>query len=335
MNYFSPFQNAISGSISPNKMLDDYVNNGGGLPKQEIGQKYGEEVKHRYDWLGRAKKPIGGSDKPLLDLITKHKDIDNPALFMASFLEEGGDKFQNNSLEDQEYYRKASKEGKFPISGAGAFGLDTIGERVDEFIKKGLLPKDFKDRIEIVPFMQAGESSGKTYKSANFKDIEDVILAKKAFFQAESQDLDNWIKNENLEVSDNVKQLLKVAAYNAGQKGIRDAVKSWEKQGLLKDDRILIKKPDSYKQVWEQGMRRIQSANMLINEDGIEGKEVKFVKPMQEYIDSPKRDINTALVVNPIKNQRMLNMSSPIERLNAIAGGTQNVSGPSFKNLFR
>lgn len=260
--------------------------------RKEIGTQYGDQIAHRWDWLGRANMPIGGSEKALKDIVLQHKDIDNPALFIASLLEEGGDKFQQNSLtpEDREYYRNSAKEGKFPISGAGAFGLDTIGDRVDEFIKKGYLDADFKNRIKIESFTQAGEGAGaKTYNSANFRDIEDVILAKKAFFKAEQESLNNFIKKNNIDVSDNVKNLLTVAAYNAGPKGVQDALLSWKEEGLLDNDKILRFKPKKYTQIWEQGMRRVQGANMLINEDKIPGIEMKWNRPVEQIVEVPKK----------------------------------------------
>jgi hypothetical protein len=261
----------------------------------DLVSTYGEHVKERHDWIDKMDWKVPGTQKTFRQYLAENPDIDNPALFMASMFEEGTAAWAQgvrNFGEDGLIERDIS-QGKAPYRGWGSFGLDTIGNRADEFIKRGLLPKDFKSRYQPIEFYNDNVDPSKRQwvKSGDFKDFNDVIAAKKAYFKAEREDFEKWANQNNLKLSDNAKDLFQVVAYNGGQGLAREMAQSWSKNGMLENDKFLRQAPaeNSYHQTWVQNMRRLQGSNMLKNEAGLSGRDIKWERPKEYMPAIPNR----------------------------------------------
>lgn len=257
-----------------------------GDKKESLTEKYGSHTNNRQDWIQRMDQKIPGSDKTLRQYLDENKDIENPALFAASLFEEGVAKWAEGVKQwgEDPDYRQRIKDKKYPYVGVGAFGLDTIGDRADEFIKKGYLPADFKSRYQPMEFLNEKQE---LVNSGNFNDFNDVVLAKKAYFNAEKDAFNAWTKKNNIDLSENAKAFFQTVSYNAGPGVAAKIAVSWSKNGMLKNDRFLREAPpsDSYFNVWKQNMTRIQGSNMLIGESGVKGRETVWNRPQEKPIE--------------------------------------------------
>jgi len=177
-------------------------------------------------------------------------NIKNKELFVASLLEEGGSNYINSSRNDK-------------ISGFQDFGLDRIWENVDEFITKGYLPKDFKNRLK--PDKKMNERKEIVY-SAQFKNLNDVIIAKKAYMDYGRDYVINIAKKKNIKLTPEMLDYFTISSYNYGINGTKRMMETYNKEGLLKDNSFLESEQKLYPQVHKNARRRLVIANMLKRE---------------------------------------------------------------------
>jgi hypothetical protein len=117
------------------------------------------------EWVNWARQtlPTSGTPAQLAAKAAKTTGFNNPGLILSSSMEEGvGNRFKGDESYS-EAYNMANEKGDlkgFPVDGFRSYGLDQIGGRVDEFIKKGYLPKEFKSKM-------------KTFKASNENDEQE------------------------------------------------------------------------------------------------------------------------------------------------------------------
>src|SRR5690606_31030023 len=194
----------------------------------------------------------------LYDLLKEMDISTNDKLLLASsFLAEGGDKFID--------WHGGVGEITKPISGFAYFGLDTIYNRVDEFIEKGYLDKDFKERI--IP-ERAKNEKGEEVMSARFVNYGDILKAKYAFHQSAKDALEKYIEKENIVLSNKAKDFFSSVGYISGEGNMKKMLQSYKKRGYLKDDKFLEKDftPESWQKPHEYTMRKIKTSEMLKDE---------------------------------------------------------------------
>lgn len=188
------------------------------------------------------------------NLIEKRKDVKDKALLYASLMDEGGDQFTYN-------YQGGERDA---YSGFGSFGLDTFGQRFDEFVKKGYIGKEMRNRIVM---SSAINEKQETVKSADFTNLDDVITAKEAFLNASRDSISRKAKELGLNLSPTAMDYFTVASYNMGEAGAREMLQAYNKAGILKDDAFM--KDDSYNYYREphrNAKRRVQAMNMIRGE---------------------------------------------------------------------
>lgn len=176
-------------------------------------------------------------------------DISNKALIFASLMEEGGNKYSNDNT----------------IDGFQHFGLDRIGENINELISKNYLSKDILDRIDI-NYKGVRNEKNELIQSAKFSTFDDVITMKNAIFNQEKDLILKVAKKEGVELSDKAIEYFTIAGYNGGRGNAAKMLKKFIEDGLLEDDKFLKVSPDSYKRIHENVMRRLDLANMLEGE---------------------------------------------------------------------
>lgn len=144
---------------------------GGDLPKLQGGNP----LDKRMEWIDWANKalPTSGTPAELSAKAAQAAGFDNPGLLLSSSLEEGvGFRYKP----DQSYsnaYAAANEKGElqgFPVDAFRNYGLDQIGARVDEFIQKGYLPKDFKAKMKT--FDASNELDEKDYYQKAYNAIK-------------------------------------------------------------------------------------------------------------------------------------------------------------------
>jgi hypothetical protein len=175
------------------------------------------------------------------------------SLFFTSMLEEGLQRQLGNG----------DSTMRFPASGFYTYGLDRIGDRLDEFIKKGYLDEGIRDRV--VSHYNSNEK-GERVHSLDFMYFKDVMDSKIAFIRSSKDELDKFIKKENINLSDQAKDFFTVVGYNMGDEGMKKMIQSYKDSGYLDNDRFLREPPPSYQQPYKHAMRRVQSARMLEGE---------------------------------------------------------------------
>lgn len=143
-----------------------------------LKQKYAGStgaLDRRMDWINWANKqlPTSGTPAQLSSKAAKYAGID-PGMLLASSLEEGvGLRFKGPSEDISNAYDTANQKGElkgFPVDAYRSYGLDQIGGRADEFIKKGYLPSDFKSKMK--PFNASNEIDERNYYQKAYNAIK-------------------------------------------------------------------------------------------------------------------------------------------------------------------
>jgi len=257
----------------------------------QMVDKYGSGVKNRQVYMDLYKKPLSPladkdfilsfdppagiekTDAPITweNLITQRTDIDNPALLFASIMDEGGDRFTDQN--DASFTSPT-------VSGFENFGLDRIGERVDEFIDRGFLEPGIKDRTS--PRSHVNKKKEKI-TSLDFSNYNDIISAKRAYMMSAFENTDKIATDQGVELSPNARDYWSLVGFNYGETGARKMFKSYQDKGYFDDEQYLGEDfiPGSYKQIHTNATRRIQSARMLEGEGILPGrKRAKSAEPM-------------------------------------------------------
>lgn len=178
-------------------------------------------------------------------------DIDNKALMFASLMEEGGNTYDNKDV----------------IDGFLHFGLDRIGENIDDLIDKKYLSEDIKDRIDI-QYDGVRNEKGEKVQYAKFANFDDVITMKNAIFNQEKDLILKVAEKEGIELSDEAIEYFTIAGYNGGRGNAEKMLKAYNKEGLLEDNKFLEGTYSGYKRIHENVMRRLDIAKML-KEEGV------------------------------------------------------------------
>lgn len=187
------------------------------------------------------------------ELITSNSSIEDPLLLYVSLMDEGGDQ-----MAVRPYYEKQA-------NGFAYFGLDTFGQRVDEFIKKGYVDPSIKDHMQIKTLYN---ELGDQVETADFDDMKYVISAKNAFIKQGQSVVDNKAKELGVELSKQARDYFTIMSYNRGETGVREVMDYYNDQGWLKDETFLKdeKLPLENPQKHINALRRIQTMNMMENE---------------------------------------------------------------------
>jgi hypothetical protein len=244
---------------------------------QQIREKYKSNQyvqKGREAWgekLGGTFPLSGGKDK-VKDAISRaaQKAGVNPSLLYTSAMEEGMQQVLADPNAVSEAYGQWSTKNpkmaeKFPVDGFFGYGLDRFGENYQQLIDKGYLPKDFTNRF--TSFDATNERNEKI-KSAAFYSDEDALMAKAAVIRNSSENLKTYLGQNKINLSPKQQDFFTLAAYNYGDAGVKNMLKSYQEKGYLKDDKFLDPnfKPASYSGVYTNVQRRLQNKNVLENE---------------------------------------------------------------------
>lgn len=227
-------------------------------------KRYGEYAKERADWGDflnfRLKRDPNISFKKVFADVGKRQGI-RPELLYSSTMEEGMRQMFPNARNSGV---GGTDDPNYPIDGFFGFGLDTFSDQYKDLVTKGYLDPKFADRFK--PVYKTNEK-GERVNSAYFKDMDDAILAKSAMIRSASDDISNWATQNKIPLSDKAKDFFTLVAYNAGMGNAQKMLSSYAKEGFLKDDSFLKKRPSQYWEgPYENVMRRMVMADALKNE---------------------------------------------------------------------
>jgi hypothetical protein len=190
------------------------------------------------------------------DLVGSRQDIKNKELLYASLMDEGADQFTT---------AKGSTKGLY--QGMTDFGLDTAGDRLEEFINKGYLDKGIKDRV--VKRAVVNES-GNSFNSIDFTNLNDVVSVKNAYINNGRDLISKHAAKYNLKLSAKALDYFTVATYNRGEEGAIEILNDYKKNNLLEGDKFLkdstFQSTRKYKQADLNIRRRLAAADMLKGE---------------------------------------------------------------------
>lgn len=191
----------------------------------------------------------------------------DPVLLYSSAMEEGMSGlyphvFKGREKEGELVQSSGNKD--FPVSGYISFGVDTFTDAFPSLVKKGYLPATFKSNF--IPSEEENEK-GEIVMSANFKTPEAALQAKAAMIKSSEDEIVDFAKKSNIELSPKAKEFFTLINYNAGSDNAQKMLKQYAQSGFLKDDKFLEKRPSEYwKQPYENVIRRLKMADALKQE---------------------------------------------------------------------
>jgi hypothetical protein len=245
-----------------------------------LRKKYGDALAGRMQWLdwSNQKLPTGGTPLELSRQATQGKKID-PALLLTSAMEEGvGLRFPSkdgNMYDHSQAFDNANKNKElngYDVDGFAPYGLDTIGERANDLIKGGYLPKDFTSKMK--PY-KAYNEQGTQVTTAAFKDDASAFQAKAAIMAQEQDNLNDYLQKNKINLSPDAQKFFTLAAYNGGLGSALGMLKEYQSQNLLQNDAFLKQKPQQskYGQVYSNVMPRLVGAKMFNGEGYFKSKK--------------------------------------------------------------
>jgi hypothetical protein len=194
----------------------------------------------------------------------------DPALFYSSAMEEGVSGMFKKGYPGEEPFNSSSYED-FPVSGFAGVGLDHFGSTFPELVKRGYLPAEFSKKFQ--PTVMTNEK-GETTHSGDFRSVEDAMMAKGAMAKLSEDQLMNYAKRKNIQLSPKAKEFFTYVNYNAGEGNAQKMLDDYYGAGALKDDAFLKSRPNkggnlkeaSWKQPYDNVMRRVKMAEALKGE---------------------------------------------------------------------
>lgn len=241
--------------------------------RNTVRKKYGDHLAQRMQWMDWAEQKLPSGVTPL-ELATKHakgRSLD-PEYLLSSAMEEGiGLRFpgKDGGYYDQgKGYEAANKNGElkgYDVDGYAPYGLDTIGDRVNDLIKGGYLPKDFASKMKA--YKTTNEQGGKVTTAA-FKDDDAAMEAKAAIMAEERDNFNKYVKAKGVTLSPEAQKFWMLAAYNGGAGKAQKMFEEYAKRGLIKDDAFLKTKPanDNFGQIYNNVMPRLSGGKFYRGE---------------------------------------------------------------------
>jgi hypothetical protein len=289
----------VSGGIP----LPDYND-----PKSRL--QYAQAFRNKYGpyMQGRGDAPLRINEVPNVEydrLPIKQSAINavdkfgmDPALFYASAMEEGVSGMFKKGYEGEGYFNSSSYSD-YPVSGFAGVGLDHFANVYPGLVKKGYLSEDFKSKFK--PTIMTNEKGEETH-SGDFRSVEDAMTAKGAMAKDSEDQVLDYAKRNNIQLSPAAKQFFTYVNYNAGEGNAQKMLMDYHRAGALKGDAFMKSRPssggalkeNSWKQPYDNVMRRVKMAEALrkegyFNDQLPKQRAPRSMQPMQSpaYAYSP------------------------------------------------
>lgn len=229
-------------------------------------QKYGPLMAQRGDTPLRINEIPAwgkGTAKQLSMQAAKNLSLD-PALLYSSAMEEGMSGIYPHEIEGKQGMVQSSGDKEYPVSGFINFGLDNFSDAYPALVKKGYLSPDFQTNFKLAKDVN---EKNQPINSANFRTPDAALQAKAAMIKSSEDEIGEFAKKSNIELSPKAKAFFTLINYNAGSGNAQEMLKQYYKSGYLKGDKFLEKRPSEYwQQPYENVIRRIKMADALKNE---------------------------------------------------------------------
>jgi hypothetical protein len=222
------------------------------ITREEWKKKYGSDTHYYTHNLDKVDITTGKTLRQLIEDASKKHSID-PAVLAATLFSEGLDHYDMFKEKSNPFTRE--DYNSHPVSGMRFLGLDTIGNRKNELIKKGYVdPKEYnKNVLEIKTKNEKGED----VISVDIENLGYGIDLTAGFLKNEGDKLDHYLEKNNIELSPIQKTFFNNVAYNAGLGNAEKMISSYNKKGYLKDDNFVYNRPDEYwKEVHKHAYKR-------------------------------------------------------------------------------
>jgi|SRR6187402_200944 len=204
---------------------------------QQIRKKHGDVVQGRGDAIIHVNEvPDDGVDTMKNATVKAASKFGlDPALLYSSTMEEGG----SGVFPDKNGKFDQSDSKTHPVDGFHNFGLDHFHDVFPELVKRGYLPKNF----DYEKATQVNPENSEKVNSANFKTVDDAIMAKAAYVKMFQDDTEKYAKSKGVELSPKAKQFFTLIAFNGGPGTYHKMLNYYQSKGLLKDDKYMETNP--------------------------------------------------------------------------------------------
>lgn len=190
----------------------------------------------------------------------------NPSMLFSSAFQEGMNKAIARPDDISEAYYNAGQKGldtkAYPVDGMYNYGLDTFGQRLDEY--KNDLPKDFEQRYKIY---DAKNEKGEAIKTAAFRTNEDALIAKGAMLKGAGRNVDSLAAKLGIPLDEKARNYFTMATYNGGEGNAKimmnEYAKAKDKNAFI--DQGLTSRQGVHKNIAPR-IARMQLANQLLTE---------------------------------------------------------------------
>lgn len=246
------------------------------LKKKYSSNKYLNDDQGRYNWGNKLDSDFlsgpGGNVRQAIYSAARQNNID-PSLLYSSAMEEGmsgrvneHNKDDVSAAYDEWYNANKDTAKKFPIDSFRNYGLDQFAGNEASLEKKGYLPKGFNSNYKT---FDATNEKNEPLKASAFNSDANAVLAKSAMMRNSQDQLNDYAKKNNINLSDAQKNFFLLANYNGGEGNMQKMIQSYKDKGYLKDDKFLDPsfKPASYSGIYNNVQARLQSANQM-NQEG-------------------------------------------------------------------
>lgn len=238
---------------------------------QAFLNKYGPSVQ------GRGNTPLKINERPLYSDQTSKQlatkvgaayGVD-PALLYSSAMEEG-----MSALYPGEHPITGENK-EYPVDATWSFGLDSFGGKYPDMAARGMLPKDFRSKFTSDPNI----NFGRVY----FKTPEDGLTATAAMWKDHYRDVDQYAKSKGIQLSPKARDFFSLIGFNGGEGTAHQMISDYYKNGHLKDDAFLKKRPTSgvglnpasYAKVYDNVIKRIKMRDALKREGLFDSEDEK------------------------------------------------------------
>lgn len=265
------------------------------ISREEWKKKYGSDTHYYTHNLNKVDLTTGKTVSQIIQEVSKKYKID-PSFLASTLMTEGLDRYDIYNEKSNPFKRE--DYNSHPVSGMKHLGLDTIGNRKAELIRKGLVSKEEYER-EVLEVNTLNEKNEKV-TSADFSDLQAGVKYVAAFIKMETENVDKYVEQQGINLTPLQRTFFRNVAYNAGIGNAQKMISSYNGKGYLKDDAFIFEKPDKYWEgVYKHAHKRTTAGMGLAENTGFESPNTENNIYQPQVLDQNRKKIKALSTIQP------------------------------------